>query len=542
MDRFARFAFNLFQRIWAQRSQPFGILVIGETGSGKSTLINNILGENVAKVGESTHSETAELTCHEGKVQEIPVKIYDTPGLGDSADDPQLEESHLKNMKAVMDSGEIALVIICFKMTETRMSSGNIRTFKTYHNRLHLNWKKVIIALTYADVVPAFKRDEPPAEVYQRKLKQWKDHIGEVLREKVGVAIHDKDLRIHPVTKKYTMKLSNGKEWFIQLWLSVMEVLNPRRMLSYLKMHIRNINMSDTPPTDEDKREMEEMMDRLQQQQETVIPNQQLPIDRQTPAVQQPLYSFKSLNRPTTASRWVSLSSPITPSRPIKTGSSTTPSTWERSSRSTTPSTWERSSRSTTPSTWERPSRSTTPSRWERPSSPTLPSRSTTTGSSTTSGRSTTPSTWERSSRSTTPSTWERPSRSTTPSRWERPSSPTLPSRSTNTSRSTTPSTSTTPGTSTNTGSITIIVHDQRTIVQQLSVHHHNLVVTPARRSDTEPHPRPNINIDGGENKTTFFDILLTGIKAVGWLLPGVAEMVVKGLEWGWNIFKGLFS
>ena len=61
----------------------FGVLVIGETGTGKSTLINNLLGKEVAPVGHSMKSETLEVTPHEVAVEGVPVVVYDTPGLDD---------------------------------------------------------------------------------------------------------------------------------------------------------------------------------------------------------------------------------------------------------------------------------------------------------------------------------------------------------------------------------------------------------------------------------------------------------------------------
>ena len=97
----------------------FGILVIGETGTGQSTLINNLLGKEVAPVGHSMKSETLRLTPHEVAVEGVPVVVYDTPGLDDANGED--EEKHLEDMKSLLERRKIHLVIYCFKMTETRM-------------------------------------------------------------------------------------------------------------------------------------------------------------------------------------------------------------------------------------------------------------------------------------------------------------------------------------------------------------------------------------------------------------------------------------
>ena len=244
-----------------QGNEAFGILVIGETGTGKSTLINNILGKKVAKVGHTSNSETARLTKYEGVVCDMRVEIYDTPGLNDSRDDQELEEAHLREIKAKLTEGKFAMVIFCFRMIETRMSSRNIDTFRTYHEKLGLDWGKVIIALTFADMVTMLDEDEPPAEVYDRKLSEWDGHIRKTLLSEVKVDEEVvQNVRILSVTNKYTKCLPNQAEWFTPLWLSILEILDGRQMFSYLQMHSENIRLSGVrPPTEEEIKDVGKM-------------------------------------------------------------------------------------------------------------------------------------------------------------------------------------------------------------------------------------------------------------------------------------------
>lgn len=55
------------------------VLVIGNSGVGKSTLINSVLGDEKAKTGYGTTGTTDRLEIYES--EEIPFRIIDTVGF-----------------------------------------------------------------------------------------------------------------------------------------------------------------------------------------------------------------------------------------------------------------------------------------------------------------------------------------------------------------------------------------------------------------------------------------------------------------------------
>ena len=67
-----------------QRGESVNILVIGPTGSGKSTLVNALMGRTVARVGEGTSSVTRQVKKHEGEFEGVKIRVYDTVGFSDT--------------------------------------------------------------------------------------------------------------------------------------------------------------------------------------------------------------------------------------------------------------------------------------------------------------------------------------------------------------------------------------------------------------------------------------------------------------------------
>ena len=70
--------------------------MIRGTGSGKSTLINNLVGKEVACIGHTMQSETSIVTPYEVAVEEVGLSVYDTPGLDDSrGDENEVKDLHI---------------------------------------------------------------------------------------------------------------------------------------------------------------------------------------------------------------------------------------------------------------------------------------------------------------------------------------------------------------------------------------------------------------------------------------------------------------
>ena len=222
----------------------FRVLVVGETGTGKSTLINNLIGKEVVQVGHSTESETARIAEHEVEVEGVPIVLFDTPGLDDSRGDH--DDKYLHDMEDILKKRDIHLVIYCLKLSETRMRESLIRTFKEY-NRIGVNWERTIIALTFADILPVSaqvkkRQGFDKRHYFNSQVAEWHARITSKLVERVGVSLETaRGIRCYPTTSDFEEELMNGECWYVPLWLDILELLSPGAAMRFLELHVNNI-------------------------------------------------------------------------------------------------------------------------------------------------------------------------------------------------------------------------------------------------------------------------------------------------------------
>lgn len=208
-----------------ERDKDFKILIIGKTGSGKSTLINNLIGTEVAPVGDDVISQTSKVEQYTAVRYGVRLAIWDTPGLEDSRGG-ESDERTLEEIRSHLRYSTISLVIFCFNLTTNRIAE--IR--ETFHKYQGIPWEKVVVAFTFADYLAGSSKP------FRHHLGKWEKAIREEILVK-ELRVPEKTankIKFCPTTEIPYKKLPDGEEWFVHLWFSVLEILEPRYLLSFL--------------------------------------------------------------------------------------------------------------------------------------------------------------------------------------------------------------------------------------------------------------------------------------------------------------------
>lgn len=134
------------------RGQKINLMLVGATGSGKSSTINSLFNTSVAKVGIGVDPETADIECY----QMENLTIWDTPGLGDSIQ----KDSEYSNeiVKKLSETDETGAPIIDLVMVVVDASSKDLNTTYDLINKVLIpcltkeNKDRIIIAINQADM------------------------------------------------------------------------------------------------------------------------------------------------------------------------------------------------------------------------------------------------------------------------------------------------------------------------------------------------------------------------------------------------------
>ena len=139
-------------RLLKARGQKINLLLVGATGSGKSSTINSLFNTSVAKVGVGVDPETADITFY----QLENLTIWDSPGLGDNLEKDDKYAAEIVRKLSETDKDGVPIMDLVVVVVDA--SSKDLATTYDLINKVLLpcltekNKDRIIIAVNQADM------------------------------------------------------------------------------------------------------------------------------------------------------------------------------------------------------------------------------------------------------------------------------------------------------------------------------------------------------------------------------------------------------
>ena len=228
---------------WIEESDCVNIFVAGQTGTGKSTLVNGLVGREVSHEGKTLDPGTKRVCEYLCKVDDILVSVWDSPGLQDGYG---REDEYLRDI--IRRWKKIDLFVYCIRM-QIRFEGGDdnrdIATMCRLNGSLGVNiWKNALIILTFANDIIDMKEEDGLTgtdleEYFEKKVNEWKEMLHTVLHEEVGIPKEIADsIEVVPAGYYKCLELlPNGECWMSRLWLKALAVCSSRAQPAFIQIN-----------------------------------------------------------------------------------------------------------------------------------------------------------------------------------------------------------------------------------------------------------------------------------------------------------------
>ena len=232
-------ACDKIKQYFAKGKDSVEIVLAGKMGTGKSALVNSIVGKRVAEERNNAFSQTKEIVYYTEAVDipseilknTINVVVWDTPGLGD----PFGDEATTKEITEKCQ--ETDLLVYCLDI-RGRLSVGDVTGIKLLTEALGKQmWNHAIFVLTFANTVEA-KDGKDAATALRERISKWTDVITRLLKEHLEFP-HDIADNITVIPAGYYRTQPPG----IDDWFSSFLVTSFIKMKPCPQPALRGINM-----------------------------------------------------------------------------------------------------------------------------------------------------------------------------------------------------------------------------------------------------------------------------------------------------------
>ncbi|EDR21633.1 hypothetical protein, conserved [Entamoeba dispar SAW760] len=158
------------------------LLLIGETGDGKSSLGNFILKKDVFSVSNSPNSVTKEAVGYFGEVDRSDVFVVDTPGLNDSKN---FDNKNIQNIIDCVKNTGLQGIVLTMDFNNFRLSHNLKQVVKVISDVFNLKdiWKRVCIVWTRCyNYLP-----QKIIEKYKIEKEKFKEEMIEFMKQTHGI-------------------------------------------------------------------------------------------------------------------------------------------------------------------------------------------------------------------------------------------------------------------------------------------------------------------------------------------------------------------
>ena len=154
-----------------------GVIILGETGVGKSNFGNFLIKDNKFEISPSPNSMT--LNVQQGESKEIIV--LDTPGVNDTSTDENIEEKHLIEItKAFKDEKNLNTILILLNYQTPRLSRNLKIMIKLFCSVFKISFFLKHLGIVFTR---CFTEDgRPDDEELNQKRIEWDREIKKIIK------------------------------------------------------------------------------------------------------------------------------------------------------------------------------------------------------------------------------------------------------------------------------------------------------------------------------------------------------------------------